>query len=101
MCSKVYRQNSFLTVFNLKYEEGRDTVVGCSMAAERAKRMSIKKKLLDLIPTCGRYKIEEGAVVEQPRARFPYSGFLRGTSPCSTGTLVTLKTTGRSESGQL
>lgn len=88
-------------MFFLEYEEGRDTVVGCSMAAERAMRMDLKKRLLDMIPTCGRYKIEEGAVVGQPRARFPYSGFLSGTSPCSTGTLVTLKTTGRSESGQL
>ena len=88
-------------MFNLKYEDCRDTVVGCSMAAERAKRMGLKKRLLDLIPTYGRYKIEEGAAVGQLRARSPYSGFLSGTSPCSTGTLVTLKTTGRSESGQL
>jgi hypothetical protein len=35
-----------LYVFNLKYEEGRDTVVGCSMAAEHAKRMGLKKRLL-------------------------------------------------------
>jgi cobyrinic acid a,c-diamide synthase len=30
------------------------------MAAERAKRMDLKKRLLGLIPTYGRYKIEEG-----------------------------------------
>lgn len=66
-----------------------------------ALRMGLKKRLLGLIPTCGRYKIEEAAAVGQSCARFSYSGFLSGTSPCSTGTLVTLKTTGRSESGQL
>ncbi len=47
-------------MFNLKYEDCRDTVVDCSMAAERAKRMGLKKRLLGLIPTYGRYKIEEG-----------------------------------------
>ncbi len=44
----------------LKYEDSRDTVVGCSMAAERAKRMNLRGRLLGLIPTFGRYKVEEG-----------------------------------------